>query len=126
MLLIGLFAGLAVALSLVGLYAVVSYSVAERLQEMSLRLALGAQPSNLLTMVLTEGLRLVVVGIALGLCAALGLTRLLEQQLFGVHPRDFSTFVTVPVALLLASMVGCLVPARRAMRVDPASALRGE
>lgn len=126
MLLVGIFAGLALTLSVVGLYAVVSYSVAERIHEMGVRLALGAQPSNLLAMVLGEGLRLVIAGLTLGLAAALAVTRFLDTLLFGVHARDLTTFAAVVVVLSLAAMLGCLVPAIRAMRVDPIVALRAE
>ena len=126
MLLIGLFALLAVTLAVVGLYAVVSYSVAERIHEMGLRLALGARPSNLLGLVLREGLRLVGLGIAIGVGAALLLTRFLEALLFGVRARDMTTFVLASAVLLGAGLLGCLAPARRAMRVDPAIALRAE
>jgi putative ABC transport system permease protein len=110
----------------VGLYAVVSYSVSERIHEMGVRLALGAQPSNLLTMVLGEGLRLAAIGMAIGLGAALVMTRFLEALLFGVHARDAATFVAVPLVLTLAALFGCLVPAVRAMRIDPVVALRAE
>ena len=126
MVLIGLFAILAVALAVVGLYAVVSYSVAERIHEMGLRLALGARPANLVGLILREGLRLVMLGIAVGVGAALLLTRFLEALLFGVDARDTITFVVAPAILLAAALLGCLAPARRAMRVDPAVALRAE
>ena len=126
MLLIGLFALMAVTLAVVGLYAVVSYSVAERIHEMGLRLALGARPANLLGLVLGEGLRLVGLGIAIGVAAALLLTRFLEALLFGVRARDMTTFVLASAVLLGAGLLGCLAPARRAMRVDPATALRAE
>lgn len=126
MMLIGIFATLAVTLAVVGLYAVVSYSVAERIHEMGLRLALGARPSNLVALVLGEGLRLVVIGLAVGVGAALLLTRFLEALLFGVDARDTATFVVAPAILLAAALLGCLAPARRAMRVDPAIALRAE
>ena len=126
MVLIGIFAALAVALAVVGLYAVVSYSVAERIHEMGLRLALGARPANLVRLVLSEGLRLVVLGIAIGVGTALLLTRFLEALLFGVDARDTITFVVAPAILLAAALLGCLAPARRAMRVDPAVALRAE
>jgi len=126
MMLIGLFALLAVTLAVVGLYAVVSYSVAERIHEMGLRLALGARPANLLGLILREGLRLVGLGIAIGVAAALVLTRFLETLLFGVRARDTMTFVLASGILLGAGVLGCLAPARRAMRVDPAIALRAE
>jgi putative ABC transport system permease protein len=126
MVLIGVFAVIAVTLAVVGLYAVVSYSVAERVHEMGLRLALGARPANLVRLVLGEGLRLVVVGIAVGVAAALLLTRFLEALLFGVDARDTITFVVAPAILLAAALLGCLAPAWRAMRVDPAVALRAD
>ncbi len=126
MFLVGIFAALAVTLSVVGLYAVISFSVAERIHEMGLRLALGAQPANLLTLVLREGLTLVATGAAVGIGVALVLTRFLETLLFGVHARDLPTFVMAPSLLFAAGILGCLAPARRAMRTDPAIALRSE
>jgi putative ABC transport system permease protein len=126
MTLVGIFAALALTLSIVGLYAVVSYSVAERIHEMGVRLALGARPSNLLTMVLGEGLRLVIAGLALGIAAAVAVTRFLDTLLFGVDARDVTTFAGVALVLSLAAMLGCLMPALRAMRVDPMVALRAE
>jgi predicted permease len=126
MTLVGIFAVLALTLSVVGLYAVVSYSVAERIHEMGLRLALGATPSDLLRMVLGEALRLVIAGLALGVFAALVVTRFLDTLLFGVHARDVTTFAGVAIVLAIAAMLGCVVPARRAMRVDPMVALRAE
>jgi len=126
MFLVGLFAALAVMLSVVGLYAVVSFSVAERIQELGLRLALGARPSHIMTLVLTEGLKLVATGISIGVAGALLLTGLLETQLFGIGARDTVTFVVAPAILFAAGLLGCLAPARRAMRIDPAIALRSE
>jgi putative ABC transport system permease protein len=126
MFLVGMFAALAVTLAVVGLYAVVSFSVGERVHEMGLRLALGAQPANLLALVLREGLVLVASGAALGIVVALVLTRFLETLLFGVHARDLPTFVIAPSVLFVAGVLGCLAPARRAMRTDPAIALRSE
>lgn len=126
MTLVGIFAGLALVLSIVGIYAVVSFSVAERMHEMGLRLALGARPSNLLTMVLGEGFRLVTAGLALGIAGALAVTRFLDALLFGVQARDAATFAGVAVVLSVAALLGCLVPALRAMRVDPMMALRAE
>ena len=126
MLLIGIFATLAVILAVVGLYAVVSYSVAQRIHEMGLRLALGARPANLVGLVLREGVQLVAIGLAIGIGAALLLTRFLETLLFGVNARDTTTFLVAPAILLSAALLGCLAPALRAMRVDPAVALRAE
>jgi len=126
MFLAGTFAALALALSLVGLYAVVSFSVAERTREMGVRLALGASPRNLLTLVMTEGLSLAAAGVALGLAAAFGMTRFMQTLLYGVAAHDATTFALVPLVLFAAATAGCIVPARRAMRVDPMVTLRSE
>ena len=120
----GVFAALALILSIVGLYAVVSYSVAERTHELGLRFALGATPGSLIGLVLGDGLRLVAVGVVLGLTGAFLLARFLETQLFGVTAHDPGTFIAVPVLLFSAAAAGCLIPARRATRVDPMTALR--
>jgi putative ABC transport system permease protein len=122
--LVGTFAVLAFVLSLVGLYAVVSHSVAERTSEMGLRVALGASPAALLRLVMSEGLTLAGAGVAFGLIGAFLMTRFMAAMLFGVAPHDTLTFVVVPLLLLTAAAAGCLVPARRAMRVDPIVALR--
>jgi putative ABC transport system permease protein len=108
------------------LYAVVSFSVAERTREMGVRIALGASPRNLLTLVMAEGLSLAALGVALGLMAAFGMTRFMQALLFGVAAHDATTFVLVPVVLFAAAAAGCMVPARRAMRVDPMMTLRSE
>jgi putative ABC transport system permease protein len=120
------FAALALVLCLVGLYAVVSYSVAERTHELGVRLALGASPSRLLSLVLVDGLKIVGLGVALGLAGALALARFLETQLFGVKAHDPGTFLAVSVLLFGAAIAGCMIPARRATRVDPMTALRAE
>jgi putative ABC transport system permease protein len=124
--LVGAFAILALVLSLVGLYAVVSHSVAERRREMGVRLALGASPLALLRLVLSEGLSLAAAGVALGLAAAFLMTRFMSALLFGIEAHDLRTFLAVPLLLFAAATAGCLVPARRAMRVDPNAALRTE
>jgi putative ABC transport system permease protein len=124
MFLAGIFAALALVLALVGLYAVISHSVAERTQELGLRFALGATPGSLLGLVLSDGLKLVAAGVALGLTIAFVLARFLETQLFGVTAHDPGTFIAVPTLLICAAIVGCLIPARRATRVDPMTALR--
>jgi putative ABC transport system permease protein len=123
---VGTFAILAFALSLVGLYAVVSQSVAERTQEMGVRLALGASPAALLRLVLSEGMALAGMGVVLGLFGAFLVTRFMSAMLFGIAPHDALTFAAVPLLLFFAAAMGCLVPARRAMRVDPIVALRME
>lgn len=126
MFLVTVFAGLALLLAVVGLLAVVSQSVAERTRELGVRLALGASPRGLLRLVLSESLRLVAAGILVGLVAALGATRFMESLLFGVSAYDPLTFLAVPCLLLATASVGCLVPAYRAMRVDPMVTLRAE
>ena len=126
MFLAGTFAGLALLLSLVGLYAVVSYSVAERTHELGVRFALGATPASLLNLVLVDGLKLVGIGLALGLAGAFLTARFLETQLFGVTAHDPGTFVAVSLLLFCAAIAGCLIPARRATRVNPMAALRSE
>ena len=91
-----------------------------------MRFALGASPANLLRLVLTDGMRLVAVGVVLGLCGAFVLARFLETQLFGVTAYDPRTFLSVPLLLIGAALAGCLIPARRATRIDPMTALRTE
>jgi putative ABC transport system permease protein len=125
-LLLGLFAGLATLLSAVGIFGVMNYSVALRTRELGLRLAVGAQPRQVLLLVLRQGLGLTVVGIVLGLVAAFGLTRLLSGLLFGIAAFDVTTFASISILLVVVSLLACYLPARRAMRIDPLSALRYE
>jgi putative ABC transport system permease protein len=125
-LLLGLFAGLATLLSAVGIFGVMNYSVALRTRELGLRLAIGAQPRQVLLLVLKQGLLLTVLGVVVGLAAAFALTRLLSGLLFGVEAVDVSTFTTISVLLVLVSLLACYLPARRAMRIDPLQALRYE
>jgi putative ABC transport system permease protein len=122
----GTFAGLALVLSLVGLYAVVSYSVAERTHELGVRYALGASPRRLQTLVLLDGVKLVGAGVVLGLLGSLAVSRFLQAQLFGITAYDPRTFAGVAFLLVCAALAGCLVPARRATRIDPMTALRAE
>lgn len=122
----GLFAVCAVLLAALGLYGVISYSVAQRRHEIGIRMALGAPHGVVLASVVREGLRLVLVGLALGLGAALVLTRLLGSMLYAVRPDDPATFVAVAVLLASVALLACYLPARRASRVDPAAALRCE
>jgi putative ABC transport system permease protein len=124
--LVVVFAGLAVVLALVGLYAVVSHSVGERTREMGLRLALGASPGRVLRLVLSESLRLVAAGVAVGVVVALGAAQFMTALLFGVRAYDPLTFFVVPCLLLGAAVAGSIVPAYRAMRVDPVATLRAE
>ena len=125
-LLLGLFAGLATLLSAVGIFGVMNYSVALRTRELGLRLAVGAQPRQVLLLVLKQGLFLTIAGVVLGLAAAFALTRLLSGLLFGVAAVDVTTFATISLLLVAVSLLACYLPARRAMRIDPLSALRYE
>jgi putative ABC transport system permease protein len=125
-LLLGLFAGLATLLSAVGIFGVMNYSVSLRTREIGLRLAIGAQPRQVLLLVLKQGLMLTVAGVVLGLLAAFALTRLLSGLLFGVEAVDATTFATISLLLVVISLIACYLPARRAMRIDPMMALRYE
>jgi putative ABC transport system permease protein len=124
--LIGLFAALALVLACMGIYGVMAYSVAQRTGEMGVRMALGAQTSNVLGLVLAEGLRLAVLGAAIGLAGSFFAARLLSGMLFGVTPSDPLTFAGVAIVLILVALLACYIPARRATRVDPLVALRYE
>lgn len=124
-LLLGMFAGLALLLTAVGLYGVISYSVAQRTHEIGIRMALGAQPRDILQLVVGQGLRLALVGVGLGM-AALFLTRFLSSLLFAVNSVDPISLAVVAFLLLSVVLLSCYIPARRAMRVDPMVALRYE
>jgi len=124
--LIGSFAALALILAMIGLYGLVSYSVSQRTRELGIRIALGAQQKDVMHLVLGEGARLTLLGVIFGLLAALGLTQLMRSLLFGVSALDPVTFASVAVVLALVAVVACCIPARRAMRTDPAAALRYE
>ena len=126
MILLSVFAALALVLAAVGIYGVISYSVAQRTREVGIRMALGAQTADVLKLVVRDGLKLVAIGIAVGLVGAFMLTRLMTTLLFGVTPTDVVTYAIVALGLVGVALAACYVPARRAAKVDPLVALRFE
>jgi ABC-type antimicrobial peptide transport system permease subunit len=124
--LLGAFAVIALALAAVGIHGVLAYLVSQRTPEIGIRLALGADRSQVIGIVVRHGLLLAAMGIGIGLVGALVLTELMTSQLYGVHPNDPLTFVTVAAALLFSALTASFLPARRAARVSPMIALRGK
>ena len=125
-LILGAFGCLAVILAAVGIYGVIAYSVARRTHEIGVRMALGAASSDVLSLVVREGLLLAVTGVAVGLAGSAAVTRLMSSLLVGVAPNDPAAFVAAGVILIVVAVVASYVPARRAVRVDPITALRAE
>src|SRR6516225_5550156 len=126
MLLLGIFAGIALTLATVGIYGVMAFSVTQRTHEIGIRMALGAERGNVLRLIVRQGLRLTLFGVVLGVAGAWALASFLASFQFGVAPRDPATFVLVSLALVAVSILACYIPARRATRVDPMVALRYE
>ena len=124
--LLGLFSLMALLLAVVGMFALLHYSVAQRTHEMGVRIALGAQRKQLLRQVIYEGVRLAIAGVLIGILGAVAMTRLISSLLFGVRATDPTTFAGVAALLILTALLACYIPARRAMRVDPMVALRYE
>jgi putative ABC transport system permease protein len=122
--LLALFAGVALLLSAIGIFGVMRYSVAQRTREIGVRLALGARSADVLRLVIGQGLRLALIGVAIGLVSSLALTRVLERLLFGVSAHDSVTLVGVTLLLVGAAFPACYLPARKAAQVDPMVALR--
>jgi predicted permease len=126
MILLGIFAGLALLLSCIGIYGVISYLAGQRTHEIGVRMALGAQPSHVMRLVLGQAAKMALIGVGVGIAGSLALTRLMTKMLYGISAYDPLTFVVVAALLMAIALAACYVPARRAMRVDPMIALRYE
>jgi putative ABC transport system permease protein len=124
--LLGLFAGLATILAAIGLYGLLAYSIRQRTSELGIRIALGASPANVIGMILAQGLRPAAAGVLIGLAIAGATVRVLQSLLFEVKPLDYQVFLAVATLLITVAALACAIPARRAIRIDPAMALRTE
>ena len=124
--LLAIFAGIALILAMTGIYGVLSYSVAKRTAEIGVRIALGANPRRIFALIARQGMLPILLGIVIGLGGAAALSRLLVSLLFEVQPLDAATYIAVSLLIVLTALLACYVPVRRALRVDPASALREE
>ena len=121
---LGAFAVMALVLSLIGIYGMVAYFVSQRTNEIGVRMALGAQPRDIFYGVLQEGGKLGLIGVVIGLAGAAALTRLMTSFLFGISPTDVVTFASAAILFFVLTLLACYIPARRAVRVDPMTALR--
>ena len=126
MLLLGIFASVALILAAIGLYGVMSYSVSWQTHEIGIRMALGANRTDVLQLVVRQGMKMALIGLVLGLVGAFFVSRVLVGMLYGISPTDPLTFTGVSIVLLVVALLACLIPARRATRVDPIVALRAE
>ncbi|HET9480101.1 MAG TPA: FtsX-like permease family protein, partial [Pyrinomonadaceae bacterium] len=124
--LLSIFAGIALVLAIVGIYGVMSYSVTQRTHEIGIRMAIGARPRDVFTMILGQGMKLALIGVAIGLLLAFALTRLMETMLFGVEPTDVPTFAAISIMLISVAVLACYLPGRRATKVEPTISLRYE
>jgi putative ABC transport system permease protein len=124
--LFGAFAGVALLLAAIGLFGLTSYNVSQRIREIGLRRALGAEPRDILRLIIGRGIALAAAGAAIGVCAAFALTRVMQSLLFSISRTDPGTFVAVPTLLVLVALLACYIPARRATKIDPMMALRYE